>query len=214
MSSLLRRGSRTERRAGPAAAASALALVLLSATVAAAAQDPSCRTDFPANLAATSLADIQQQLLTHGYDPGPAEGELNDRTCRAILAYQKDAGLQPDGIAGLKLQNQLRYGTPRVMASTRTKVDPRVAEAQVLLRRLGYLAEPADGVAGRRTHDALIRFQMDHNLPVETLIDDQTIAEIRKIDAAQGQQPPSQAPAPPPGSPGPATVPPPPGAAG
>ena len=168
-----------------------------TATVAATAQAPFCRTDFPANLAATSLADIQQQLLMHGYDPGPAEGELNDRTCRAILAYQKDARLQPDGIAGLTLQNQLRYGTPRVVASTRTKVDPRVAEAQVLLRRLGYLAAPADGVAGRRTHDALIRFQKDHNLPVETLIDDQTIAEIRKVDAAQGQQPPSQGPVPP-----------------
>src|ERR1051325_8484362 len=121
MSSLLLRGSRTERRAGSAAAASALVLMLLSpagrATAAAAAQAPSCRTDFPANLAATSLADIQQQLLIHGYDPGPAEGDLNGRTCRAIIAYQKDAGLQPDGIAGPMLQNQLRYGSPKVMAS-------------------------------------------------------------------------------------------------
>jgi peptidoglycan hydrolase-like protein with peptidoglycan-binding domain len=206
MSSLLLRGSRTERRAGSAAAASALVLMLLStagmATAAAAAQAPSCRTDFPANRAATSLADIQQQLLMHGYDPGLAEGDLNGRTCRAIIAYQKDAGLQPDGIAGPTLQNQLRYGSPKVMASTRTKVDPRVAEVQVLLRRLGYLADPADGVAGRKTRDALIRFQRDYNLAVETLIDDQTMAELRKADAAQGQQPPSQAPAPPPPAPG------------
>ncbi len=162
----------------------------------AAAESPPCRADFPPGLAASSVADIQQLLLMHGYDPGPAEGDLNDRTCRAVLAYQRDAGLQPDGIAGPKLQDQLRFGTPRVMARTRTKVDPRVAEVQVLLRRLGYLAEPADGVTGPRTRDALTRFQIDHNLPVATLIDDQTIAEIRKAEAAQGQQPPSVAPAP------------------
>jgi peptidoglycan hydrolase-like protein with peptidoglycan-binding domain len=201
MTSLLLRRSRAERRAGTVAAASALALLLLSTAgtaTAAAAQKPSCRTDFPPSLAASSLADIQQLLLTHGYDPGPAEGDLNDRTCRAILAYQRDAGLQPDGIAGPKLQDQLRFGTPRVMARTRTKVDPRVAEVQVLLRRLGYMAEPADGVAGRRTRDALTRFQVDHNLPVATLIDDQTIAEIRKAEAVQRQQPPSGSPPPPP----------------
>jgi peptidoglycan hydrolase-like protein with peptidoglycan-binding domain len=198
------RKSHVKRRAGSPAGASMLAVALLAlpiagaATAAAAAQSSSCRSDFPGGLAATSIADIQQQLLIHGYDPGPADGDLNSRTCRAILAYQTDAGLQPDGIAGPQLQNQLRFGTPRVTASARTNVNPHVAEAQVLLGRLGYLSEPADGISGRKTRDALFRFQMDHNLPVTNLIDDQTVAEIRRVEAAQGQPapPPEQAPAP------------------
>jgi uncharacterized protein (TIGR02594 family) len=50
----------------------------------------------------TNTLDIQRRLLALGYDPGPTDGVLGRRTIRAIRAFQLDAGLEKDGVAGPK----------------------------------------------------------------------------------------------------------------
>jgi len=40
---------------------------------------------------------IQNDLTELGYNPGPVDGIVGARTTEAIKAYQKDAGLEPDG---------------------------------------------------------------------------------------------------------------------
>ncbi|MFB6608738.1 caspase family protein [Agromyces sp. NPDC056379] len=42
-----------------------------------------------------------QELLTEaGFDPGPADGDFGHRTHSAVVAFQRSAGLVPDGAAG------------------------------------------------------------------------------------------------------------------
>lgn len=51
---------------------------------------------------------IQQDLAKLGYDPGPVNGELTDRTRAAIAKFQTDTGLEPTGQATVALAAALR----------------------------------------------------------------------------------------------------------
>lgn len=54
--------------------------------------------------------EIQEALLGRGYDLGPsgADGDIGPRTVAAITAFQRVAGLVPDGLAGRLTQAALR----------------------------------------------------------------------------------------------------------
>jgi peptidoglycan hydrolase-like protein with peptidoglycan-binding domain len=75
-----------------------------------AAQAQTCFSDFASPLAVQSIRDVQEELQKHGYKPGKADGQLGRNTCRAVRAYQKDAGLTVDGRVDPKLQNHLHFG--------------------------------------------------------------------------------------------------------
>lgn len=49
-----------------------------------------------------TVAEIQRALLARGYDLGPAgaDGDAGPKTIAAVSAFQRAAGLVPDGIAG------------------------------------------------------------------------------------------------------------------
>ena len=61
--------------------------------------DPAAQGLYPAqpwDLGATGLAARAQALLGElGYDPGPADGVLGDQTRRALVRFQRDAGIEP-----------------------------------------------------------------------------------------------------------------------
>ncbi len=46
------------------------------------------------------VIDLQKALLEHGYSPGKIDGIFGKRTQKAVRAFQRDAGLKVDGIAG------------------------------------------------------------------------------------------------------------------
>lgn len=48
------------------------------------------------------VTQIQQRLQELGYDPGTADGIFGANTKRAVIAFQQDQGLDPDGIVGEK----------------------------------------------------------------------------------------------------------------
>lgn len=58
-----------------------------------------------------NVADIQQALKDHGYDPGPIDGIRGRQTLKAILKFQSDKGLTVDGLVGPKTREAL-FGSP------------------------------------------------------------------------------------------------------
>jgi hypothetical protein len=46
------------------------------------------------------IRELQQALLTAGYDPGPADGTFGQRTEAAVVAFQQAHGLSVDGRVG------------------------------------------------------------------------------------------------------------------
>lgn len=135
---------------------------------------------------------LQQQLLLHGYDPGPATGEMNGRTRWAVALYRRDAHLPTDGDL-LDVLTHLRYAAPRVMAKPRAGMQhasATVAAAQYLLQKLGYLVPPIDGRLGEETRAALAAYRRDHAL-AGTTVDEALIASLTATARRQGVQVPS-----------------------
>lgn len=57
-----------------------------------------------------TVDEIQQELHELGYDLGPAgvDGRLGPKTRTAVMAFQRQAGLEDDGIVGVKTRRALR----------------------------------------------------------------------------------------------------------
>lgn len=56
------------------------------------------------------VAEIQRTLIARGYDLGPsgADGDAGPKTIAAVTAFQRAAGLVPDGIVGEKTEKALQ----------------------------------------------------------------------------------------------------------
>lgn len=50
---------------------------------------------------------IQTALYNAGYDPGPIDGKLGNKTRLAVKEFQKDNGLKPDGVVGNQTWSKL-----------------------------------------------------------------------------------------------------------
>ncbi|MFX0543462.1 peptidoglycan-binding protein [Roseovarius sp. S4756] len=55
------------------------------------------------------IREIQSLLSQAGYDPGPADGIMGQRTRNAIRAFQRDRGIQATGRPSRSLQEDLRW---------------------------------------------------------------------------------------------------------
>lgn len=68
-------------------------------------------TVYTRGMTASYVKKIQQALKDAGYDPGPIDGIFGSRTESAVLAYQRDKGLDPSGAVGTDMQKQLGLST-------------------------------------------------------------------------------------------------------
>ncbi len=67
---------------------------------------PPFRASWPRGERALSAAEkrtLQERLTRQGYDTGGVDGIIGPRTIRALQAWQKDAGLVPDGFPSARL---------------------------------------------------------------------------------------------------------------
>jgi len=66
-----------------------------------------------------TIQAIQRHLNELGYDAGPADGLVGARTRAAIASFQRNIGVQADGVANTELLRQLRsHGTTGSAASS------------------------------------------------------------------------------------------------
>ena len=54
-----------------------------------------------------AVTDLQSQLAARGYDPGPIDGMIGERTRAAIRAYQRDRQMPVDGQVSQALVSSL-----------------------------------------------------------------------------------------------------------
>ncbi|MBI3248707.1 MAG: peptidoglycan-binding protein [Deltaproteobacteria bacterium] len=69
---------------------------------------------------------LQERLKELGFDPGSADGEFGPGTEAAVMAFQRNAGLLPDGIVGPRTQAALALPAPDPLPSVIPGVTPTV----------------------------------------------------------------------------------------
>jgi peptidoglycan hydrolase-like protein with peptidoglycan-binding domain len=131
------------------------------------------------------IIGLQEELQAHGYKPGPVDGVLGARTKQAIRQYQKDAGLQVNGVASKELLDHMKFALPKVNAKPGSAEPSRalVSEVQQLLWDRGYYRDAVDGLMGPATRDAVKRFQADAKLPVTGVVDQRLKGELASASA-------------------------------
>jgi lytic murein transglycosylase len=75
--------------------------------------DPPFHQQFPGGERTPTLAEvkeIQRRLNERGFPTDGIDGRTGSDTVRAIIAFQRKVGMEPDGYAGLKLLARLRQG--------------------------------------------------------------------------------------------------------
>lgn len=100
------------------------------------------------------LRRAQRALADAGYDPGPVDGVMGPRTRRAVRAWQRDHGLEPDGEVTPEFLQRLAEGAPpreppltsnerRLQDAARLR--PYVLGVQAELRQHGFFVGPQSG---------------------------------------------------------------------
>jgi peptidoglycan hydrolase-like protein with peptidoglycan-binding domain len=133
-----------------------------------------------------SVTELQQQLAQLGYYTGSVTGVFDQQTQSAVMSFQRDRGLSPDGIVGNATQSALYQSptttstgvayTASASATSETPnngllqlgaVGSEVSTLQSQLQALGYYDGPISGSFGSQTQAALIAFQQSQGLTAD-----------------------------------------------
>ncbi len=131
--------------------------------------------------AAGQAAGLQVALRAWGLYDGPIDAIAGPGTRTAVRAFQRQAGLPVDGIAGRRTRIALGpLGRPLrarpVLATGAFGWD--VSVLQYALARSGLYRWPLDGYFGAETATALRRYQRAHGIPADGVAGPQTLARL------------------------------------
>jgi len=136
---------------------------------------------------------VQRELAARGYDVGPVDGNLSDKTRAAIASFQKTEGLAVTGIPTDDLLRQILLGDSVASSAATGSVDASdsiaanaaehetVMRVQRVLADLGYAPGPVDGAWGENTSSAISAFQRDRNLPQTGQITPELLEEFERV---------------------------------
>ena len=115
----------------------------------------------------SAVKSIQSYLLTEGFAPGPVDGIYGRMTAAAVQRFEASVGLPSDGIwtaeeayhASLTILQ-----IPTDQLETGSTDYGNVRTLQRFLNEQGFSAGPVDGIFGRMTKSALMRFEQESGL--------------------------------------------------
>jgi peptidoglycan hydrolase-like protein with peptidoglycan-binding domain len=131
-----------------------------------------------------NIAALQVGLRTHGLYAGTVDGVLGPRTERALMRFQRRAGLSPDGVVGPRTRKAFgRYGQRSPLGRRDLAIGCRgwdVAALQFALAWHGFPSAVIDGVLGAHTDTALRKFQVWAGLKPDGTAGPSTYAALRR----------------------------------
>lgn len=136
------------------------------------------------------VTELQTALVKLGYNTNGVDGRFGAGTQRAVISFQKDNGLEADGLAGTKTLELLykkadgsssssgssSSGLTRTLRRGYTGDD--VIAVQERLKELGYYTGSIDGVYGSGSIAAATAFQKNNGLKVDGLTGQSTYAAL------------------------------------
>ena len=150
------------------------------------------------------VIQIQHALKRLGYDTGPADNVVGQKTRIAILAYQRQNGMEATGRPSLVLLKHMlaRTSNGDIGSDGRSKTETtalsgnaqtataslsptgasdRTAQVQSALQRFGYDVGGIDNIVGRKTRAAIIAYQRHNGLEPTGEPSEELLNHIRGI---------------------------------
>ncbi|HHY83574.1 MAG TPA: hypothetical protein GX505_13000 [Clostridiales bacterium] len=156
----------------------------------------------------SDVAELQRRLKELKYYTGSIDGKFGSQTLSAVKAFQKDHGLEVDGVVGSKTRAALYSDQSKPSpAPTPAPANPitttlrkgssgsQVKELQKILKNWGYYNDKIDGKFGSNTYKAVISFQKDYGLDPDGVVGPKTRAKISEL-LSKTTPAPSSSPAP------------------
>jgi peptidoglycan hydrolase-like protein with peptidoglycan-binding domain len=133
-----------------------------------------------------SVRSLQQRLRSLGYYLGEITGNFDAATQDAVMTFQLNRGLTPDGVVGPRTFAALGSATPgpratqpqpaptnprEPIATAPNALSPeRIKELQQRLKELGFYQGTVDGLWGTETQNALLNAQRFYGVSQEDII--------------------------------------------
>ncbi|HKG42644.1 MAG TPA: peptidoglycan-binding protein [Gaiellaceae bacterium] len=132
------------------------------------------------------LAALQVALQARGLYGGSIDGVKGPGTTRAIIRFQRRAGLTADGVAGPQTRRALGHYGNHILGSRplrRGAAGWDVAALQFLLAWYGFPSATIDGGLGMHTERAVRRFQRWAGIQPDGVAGATTFAALRRAPA-------------------------------
>jgi peptidoglycan hydrolase-like protein with peptidoglycan-binding domain len=134
------------------------------------------------------VEDLQQRLLELGYFNANVTGYFGSVTKSAVIEFQQDQGLSPDGVVGestqASLREEARQEATKEAASDSLRLGDRSEAVRGIQERLayaGFFVEQKSVVFDEATQEAVRQFQQAKGLTVDGIVGPQTMAALPKI---------------------------------
>ncbi|MBQ9196823.1 MAG: peptidoglycan-binding protein [Clostridia bacterium] len=157
-------------------------------------EDPALPTSTPTprlfqmNAVGVEVRQMQQRLMELGYYSGQADGQYGAGTKAAVEAFQRQHGLDADGIAGESTLTLLYSAgalafrptptpspTPETSTLSSGSQGEQVKKLQQRLQELGFYSGKIDGDYGKGTRSAVTLFQQQHGLSADGIAGEKTL---------------------------------------
>lgn len=125
-----------------------------------------------------NVAAVQARLYTLGYYKSTVDGKWGSGTASAVKRFQSDNGLKADGIVGSGTAGKLKVKLPVTGGISYGKTDFNVAAVQARLKTYGYYTGTVDGMWGKGTLRAVLRYQSDRGMMVDGVVGSGTAGKL------------------------------------
>lgn len=142
----------------------------------------------------SDVADLQRRLAAAGFPTDDPSGTYGDGTERAVGAFQRSAGLEPDGTCDAATWSSLveagfSLGARLLCLRSPMMRGDDVAELQLRLGALGFDAGRVDGIFGPMTRAAVGEFQRNAGLVSDEVCGPETIGALVRLEGRGGTSP-------------------------